>query len=108
MRSRSGRDRRPRYRLRSVGVQMQASSVAQPRRHGLAARDQLEAGRKVADAPRAHDGHPAVLERLAQRFEDVLLEFRQLVEEEHAAVRERHFARVRGLPPPTSPETEIV
>ena len=43
----------------------------------------------------AHDRHLAGLERLAQRVERLRLEFRQLVEEQHAVVRERNFARPR-------------
>ena len=37
----------------------------------------------------------SVLEWLAQHLEHVALEFRELVEEEHAAVRERHLPRLR-------------
>ena len=50
------------------------------------------AGKREAGG-RAGDGHRAVLERLAQNLEHVLLELRQLVEEEHAVVGERHLAR---------------
>ena len=35
------------------------------------------------------------LERLAQHFQHVALELRQLVEEEHAVVREADLARLR-------------
>src|SRR5207253_10415082 len=57
--------------------------------------DQLEPGGKVADAARPGDRHAPVLERLAERLEDMLLELRQLVEEEYAEVGERHLARMR-------------
>ena len=50
----------------------------------------------------AHDRHLAGFERLPQRVESLRLEFRQLVEEEHAMVRERYFARRACKPPPTS------
>ena len=56
---------------------------------------ELEARGKVADAPCANDGDAAVLERLAQGFEHVLLEFRKLVEEQDAEMRERDLARMR-------------
>ncbi len=42
------------------------------------------------------DGDDAVLERLAQRLEHRARELGQLVEQEHAAVRERHLARARA------------
>ena len=44
---------------------------------------------------RARDGDLADLERLAQRVERLRLEFRQLVEKEHAVMRERDLARPR-------------
>ena len=43
----------------------------------------------------AGDGDAAKLERLAQRFEHAAVELRQLVQEQHALVRERHLARAR-------------
>src|SRR5206468_1530128 len=56
--------------------------------------DELEPGREVAHAARPGDRHAPVLEWLTERFEDVLLELRQLVEEEHAEVGKRHLARM--------------
>ena len=50
----------------------------------------------------ARDRHLAGLQRLAQRIEHLRLEFRQLVEEQHAVMGERHLARPRAQPPPTS------
>jgi hypothetical protein len=47
----------------------------------------------------AGDGDLARLERLTQRIEHLGLEFRQLVEEQHAVVCQRDLAR---LGPPTS------
>jgi hypothetical protein len=43
----------------------------------------------------ARDGDVAYLERLTQRFQDAAMELRQLVQEQHALVRERHLARAR-------------
>ena len=57
--------------------------------------DELEARGKVGLARRARDGDAARLERLAQHFEHVAAELRQLVEEEHAVVRERDLAGTR-------------
>jgi hypothetical protein len=37
--------------------------------------------------------YEALLERLAQGLEDVAAELRQLIQEEHAVVRQRHFPR---------------
>src|SRR3989475_6575391 len=56
--------------------------------------DELEPGGEVAHAARPGDRHAPVLEWLAERFEDVLLELRQLVEEEHAEVGKRHLTRM--------------
>ena len=47
--------------------------------------------RRPRRVPRAI-GDPPLLERLAQRLERVAPELRQLVEEEHAVVRERDLA----------------
>lgn len=57
---------------------------------------ELEPSRK--DRPPSHSGHGdlAVLERLAQRLEHRSLELWQLVEEEHAAMRERGLTRPRA------------
>ena len=58
--------------------------------------DELELGREGHVPPRARTRRRAVLEHLAQRLERPPLELGQLVEEEHAAVRERHLARRGG------------
>ena len=47
---------------------------------------------------RAGDGHDAVLHRLPEHLEHVLAELGQLVEEQHAAVRQAHLARTRERP----------
>ena len=58
-------------------------------------RDQLEP-RRIGDVRLgARDGDPAGLQRLAQRLEDRAAEFRQLVEEQHAQMRERDLAGPR-------------
>ena len=44
----------------------------------------------------------AVFQRLAQRLQRVAAELGQLVEEQHAVVRERDLARPWRRPPPTS------
>src|SRR5690242_1026433 len=44
----------------------------------------------------AGNGDGAVFERLAHDFEDVALEFREFIEEEHAVVAERDFAGTRN------------
>ena len=58
--------------------------------------DQHEA-RRIGDAViGARDRDLAGLQRLAQRVERLRREFRQLVEEQHAVMRERDFARPRA------------
>ena len=64
-------------------------------RAGVHRRDELEARGKIRLARGARDGDAARFERLAQHLEHVAAEFRQLVEEEHAVVRERDLARAR-------------
>ena len=54
----------------------------------------------------ARHGDAAGLHRLAQRFERGALELRQLVEEQHAEMGERHLARPPRRPPPTSAGSE--
>ena len=58
-------------------------------------RDQLEAGREERQPLDAGDRHDAVLERLAQRLERRPLELGQLVEEQHASMREARLPRTR-------------
>ena len=50
----------------------------------------------------ARDHRLAGLERLAQRIEHLRVEFRQLVEKQHAEMGERRFAGRGRVPPPTS------
>ena len=54
------------------------------------------------------DGDLAVFQGLAQDLQDVLLELRQLVEEEDPVVGEAHLPGSRYLPPPMSPASEMV
>jgi hypothetical protein len=49
-----------------------------------------------------------LLEGLAQDLQHMAAELRQFIEEEHAVVRQRHFARHRPCPPPISPTSERV
>ena len=59
--------------------------------------DQLKLGR-ILDLPRrARHGDAAGFERLPQRFEHAPLEFRQLVEKQHAMVRQRNLAGHRWI-----------
>ena len=62
---------------------------------GIHRRDQLEARREIRLARGARDGDAPGLERLAQHLEHAALELRQLVQEQHAVVRERNLARPR-------------
>src|SRR6185295_3373631 len=62
---------------------------------GIHRRDKLEAGGEQCLVGRTRDRDAARLERLAQRLEYVAVEFRQLIEEQDAVVRERDLARAR-------------
>ncbi len=75
---------------------------------GVHRRDQREAGRERERARRAGDVDVAVLERLAERLERVAAELGQLVEEEHAVVREADLARTRERPAADQPGVEMV
>src|SRR4051812_1107067 len=63
---------------------------------GIRRADQCELRWKPDAAGCAHDRDVPVLERLAHRVEGVTRKLEQLVEKEHAAVREAHFARARA------------
>ena len=72
----------------------------------IAATSWNRAGNDARPSTRETD-HDAVLERLAQRLEHRPCELRELVEEEHAVVREARLARPRrGAPPPTMAAAE--
>ena len=67
--------------------------AAEPARARVGGRDQREARRERHRArPRASTTTRAVLDRLAQRLDRVAAELGQLVEEQHAAVREARLA----------------
>ena len=72
------------------------SIVHMPAAAGVHGGDQLEFGRKGHVVIGAADERTARLERLAQGFERLPLEFGQLVEEQHAVMRERYFPRLRA------------
>ena len=59
-------------------------------------RDQLEAGREDRAAVGAGDADDAVLERLAQRLQHRALELGELVQQQHAAMRQARLARAAG------------
>jgi hypothetical protein len=61
--------------------------------------DKHEAGRKGQAAVRPADGDGLVLHRLAHHFQHAAIELRQLVEEEHAAMRQADFAGSRPVAP---------
>src|SRR5207344_3200497 len=61
-------------------------------------RDEHEAGRKDDASSGPRDRYEAVLQRLAQRLERRTLELGELVEEQHAAVREARLARPEVRP----------
>ena len=48
------------------------------------------------------------LERLAQHRQHVAAALRQLIQEEHAVVRQRHFPGLGTWPPPIRPTSEMV
>jgi hypothetical protein len=54
-----------------------------------------EAGGKCGGAEGTRDGDRALLERLAQDFQAAAVELGQLIEEQHAVMCQRYFARRR-------------
>src|SRR5258706_8292223 len=66
---------------------------------GVHRTDQLEARRILGLARGARNGDAAGLERFAQGFEYLAVEFGQLVQEQHAVVRERYLAGARVAAP---------
>ena len=66
-----------------------------PARTRVRGGDEQEARREDRRALAAHDGHAAVLQRLAQRLERGARELGQLVEEEHAVMGEARLAGYR-------------
>jgi hypothetical protein len=59
-------------------------------------RHEHELRRKGHRTRRPGDGHPPFLQRLPQRLQNVPLELRQLVQEQHAMMRQRNLTR-RGI-----------
>lgn len=59
---------------------------------GVHGRHEHEVRRVGERLGRAGDGHPAVFQGLAQHLQNVLLELRQLVQEQDAPVGERNLA----------------
>ena len=74
--------------------------ASSPRRRsrwrGVHRRHQHEAGGEFDRAMHPRDRHLAALQRLAQRFQNVPAEFRQLVEKQNAVMGQRYFARPRN------------
>ena len=82
----AARDRRRRAGAAARGITVPAAGA------GVGASDEHEVCREDQRAGAAGDGDDLVFERLAEHFEHACAELRQLVEEEHAAVRERDLA----------------
>jgi len=70
---------------------------------GVHRADEHHLGRERHRALRPADHHRAVLQRLAQHFQAILAELGQLVEEQHAAVRQRDLTRARPASPADEP-----
>ena len=64
-------------------------------RTGIHRRDELELRRKLHLSGGARDVNASRLERLTQHFEHATIELGQLVEKQHAVMRERDLARPR-------------
>ena len=71
-------------------------------------RHQHEFRREGHAAGRPGNGGAPLLQRLAHRLEHVALEFRQLVQKEHAVVRQRNFPWGGWMFPPSSPASLTV
>src|SRR5262249_6375641 len=59
--------------------------------------DQERTRREPRAAARSRDAHATVFERLPQRFEDVATELGELVQKQHAVVRQTELAGSRDL-----------
>ena len=103
-RSSSARESLSRYAASRSGEQEHSAAGSPRAPHGqrfIVPTSWNRAGKTSAPAD-ARDRDRAVLERLAQRLERRPRELRQLVEEQHAAVREGRLAGPRATqPPPT-------
>ena len=82
-------------RAASADVMPVPEMPAGTRVHG---RNQNEIRRKNETPGGAADGNRPVLQRLAQHFQNIALEFRQFIEEKHTVVREADFPRLRRSP----------
>ena len=67
-----------------------------PHGHGFIAATSWNRAGNVSRPAGPDDRDATVLERLAQRLQDVPVELRQLVEEQDAVIREGHLARRRA------------
>src|SRR2546426_7266039 len=78
--------------------------AAMPARAGVHRRNELKTRRELRLARGARDRDPAGFERLAQRFQDIAVEFPPLIQEQDAAVRQRDLptARQAAAPHPRS------
>src|SRR6185295_17167704 len=75
----------------------EAAGVSEmPAGAGVERADETEAGGKGQPGAGPDDGDEALFERLAERLESVAAELRQLVQEEHAVVRQARLPRPRG------------
>jgi len=70
---------------------------------GVHRRDQHKTGRERQAAVRAADGDGLVFHRLAHHFQHAAVELRQLVEKEHAAMRQADLAGPRPVAAPNKP-----
>src|SRR2546430_17358056 len=68
-----------------------------PARAGVHRRNELKTRRELRLAGGAGDRDPAGFERLAQRFQYIAVEFRQLIQEQDAVVRQRDLAGARQV-----------
>jgi hypothetical protein len=70
--------------------------IGAPAAAGVHGRDELDARRVKNSVVCAGDDQRAGLQRLTQRVYDLRRKFRQLVEEQHAVMGQRHLSRARA------------
>ena len=92
-----------------LGTRTADRIAREPARAGVRGGDEGEPRREHDRAHHPRDDDATVLEGLTQPFDRVAAELRELVQEQHPVVGERHLARAQvAVPPPRSAAGDTV